>query len=36
MTDWMDYDTHYTERYLGVPREERAPREEVVSPPRPT
>ena len=18
-TDWMDYDTHYTERYLGIP-----------------
>ncbi len=21
VTDWMDYDTHYTERYLGVPAE---------------
>ncbi len=20
VTDWMDYDTHYTERYLGVPK----------------
>lgn len=19
MTEWLDYDTHYTERYLGVP-----------------
>jgi dipeptidyl-peptidase-4 len=19
VTDWLDYDTHYTERYLGVP-----------------
>jgi dipeptidyl-peptidase-4 len=21
VTDWLDYDTHYTERYLGVPGE---------------
>ncbi len=21
VVDWLDYDTHYTERYLGVPRE---------------
>ena len=23
VTDWLDYDTHYTERYLGVPADER-------------
>lgn len=22
VTDWMDYDTHYTERYIGVPGED--------------
>jgi dipeptidyl-peptidase-4 len=24
VTDWYDYDTHYTERYLGVPPEDQA------------
>jgi dipeptidyl-peptidase-4 len=24
VTDWLDYDTHYTERYLGLPSENRA------------
>jgi len=24
VTDWMDYDTHYTERYLGLPSDNRA------------
>src|SRR6185369_10565635 len=22
VSEWLDYDTHYTERYLGVPRKE--------------
>ncbi len=22
VTDWLDYDTHYTERYLGLPGQE--------------
>jgi len=25
VTDWLYYDTHYTERYLGVPTEDEAP-----------
>ncbi|HLT30973.1 MAG TPA: DPP IV N-terminal domain-containing protein [Myxococcaceae bacterium] len=25
VTDWYDYDTHYTERYLGVPADDRDP-----------
>ena len=25
VTDWYDYDTHYTERYLGVPRDAQDP-----------
>lgn len=25
VTDWLDYDTHYTERYLGVPADENDP-----------
>jgi dipeptidyl-peptidase-4 len=25
VTDWYDYDTHYTERYLGVPKEKDDP-----------
>ncbi len=25
VTDWLDYDTHYTERYLGLPWDDRAP-----------
>ena len=24
MVDWLDYDTHYTERYLGLPDEDEA------------
>ena len=24
MTDWHDYDTHYTERYLGLPKDLKA------------
>src|SRR5690606_6547459 len=24
VTDWLDYDTHYTERYLGLPEENEA------------
>jgi dipeptidyl-peptidase 4 len=32
VVDWLDYDTHYTERYLGVPSlEARAPSYEVSS-----
>lgn len=31
VTDWMDYDTHYTERYLGVPTEGPAGAEAVLA-----
>jgi dipeptidyl-peptidase 4 len=27
-TDWLDYDTHYTERYLGLPTHDAAAYEE--------
>lgn len=28
VTDWLDYDTHYTERYLGLPDADAAPYQE--------
>ena len=31
VVDWLDYDTHYTERFLGVPQGEAAPAYQVSS-----